>query len=87
MTDANLAAELAALRAFTIHSLAAIEASLLRSAAAVVPGEHRERLAASGAAVTAAAVDAGLEEGDAAALALSLAQELEARRQSLPKPR
>ncbi len=81
---AGIAAQLAALRAFTLSGLAAIETSLLRSGAGVVRHEHSQRMAAAIAMATAAALSAGLDQAGADAVGLDLAIGLELSRQTLP---
>ena len=84
MSEVSVAAQLAALRAFTLSGLAAIETSLLRSGAGVVRHEHAHRMAAASAMATAAALSAGLDQAGADAIGLDLAVGLELSRQTLP---
>jgi hypothetical protein len=79
------AVELAALRAFTISHLAAIEESLAESKT-VFGAAHRERIASRIEATKAAAEAAGATEELAGELARKLSAELDVARQRVNRP-
>jgi hypothetical protein len=81
----DLAAELAALRAFTINHLAAIEESLAETNA-VVARAHSQRLAARADAIKAAACGAGAAEEAAGEIARKLLRDLDIARQTANRP-
>ncbi len=81
----DLAIEFAALRAFTINHLAAIEESLAESKT-FVASAHSQRLAARTDATKAAAYAAGVTEEMAGELAQKLLADLDVARQQVNRP-
>lgn len=83
MSEASLAAEVAALRAFVCEHLAAIDIAL--RIPQVHQAQYLEHLRTRPEAAAAAAVKAGMDEASAAQLGASIAADVELARQTLSR--